>query len=75
MSKKKPSKKVVQVVQAPPKPVVHGNVFATFMQEAQSLGNEVAARRELQNEVAKFLAEKELAEEFEIWRKERAPKS
>lgn len=74
MSKKKPSKKPAQVIQAPPKPVVHGNVFATFMQEAQSIGNEVEARRALQNEVAKFLAEKNLAEEFEAWRKERAPK-
>lgn len=71
MSKKKHPNPPVKLVQENP-PVRMGNVFATFLREAQSIGNEVEARRALQNEVAAFLNEKGLADEFEAWRAARA---
>jgi hypothetical protein len=73
MSKKKrpnkPSTKTA-AVSAPP-PVTQGNVFATFLQEAQSIGNECMARRTMQGRVAVFLEMKGLVAEFEAWNKER----
>ena len=55
-----------------PKTVVAGDVFQTFIQEAQQLAMELNARRVWGNDVGKFLAEKSLIEEFEAWRKARA---
>jgi hypothetical protein len=78
MAKKKKTKRPIpppmktEVPQPAPQPIVYGNVFATFMKEAQSIGSEIEARRALQNEVAAFLAEKGLVDEFEAWRKARA---
>lgn len=70
MSKKKrPNPPIVQPENPP---VRMGNVFATFLREAQMIGNEVDARRELQNDVAMFLKEKGLVDEFEKWRAAKA---
>lgn len=76
MSKKKsPNKAPVNqnAAQTPaaPVPVTQGNVFATFIEEARSIGAEVTARRALHNEVAAFLQSKGLIEEFEAFRKAR----
>lgn len=54
---------------AAPQPVMPGDVFAHFIREAQSIGNEVMSRRQVHADVAEFLAMKNLAEEFETWRK------
>ena len=54
-----------------PSPVTAGNVFATFMREAQSIGNEVEARRAFDTEVSVYLKEKSLVDDFEGWRKAR----
>lgn len=53
---------------AGPLPVLHGNVFATFLQEAQSVGNEVVARREYDSDVAEYLTQKGLMQEWTAWR-------
>ena len=50
-------------------PVVHGEAFATFLKEAQSLGNEVVARRAFAGEVAAYLRAKGFVDDFEAWRK------
>ena len=71
MAKKKRSSPAPK--QPAPPAVTQGNVFATFLQEAQSIGNEVQARRAFQNEVGAFLAEKGLIDEFEAWRRARQP--
>jgi hypothetical protein len=63
--KKRPSKAPQKIMVKPP--VLQGNVFATFLQEAQSIGNEVEARRKMQNEMGAFLAEKGLVDEFNAW--------
>ena len=55
-------------------PVVHGEAFATFLKEAQSLGNEVVARRAFADEVSGYLREKGLVEDFEGWRTTRSGK-
>jgi urease alpha subunit len=52
-----------------PQPVVYGNVFATFLDEATKIGNEVMARRQTERDVADFLKMKNLIEEFDAWRK------
>lgn len=57
-----------------PQPVTQGNVFATFIKEAQILGNEIEARRAFDREVGVFLAERDLVPEFEKWREARKPK-
>jgi hypothetical protein len=80
MSKKnRPSKAPARTAQnAPvPKPVVHGDVFRTFVAEAQSIGNEVVARREYDADVVEYLKEKGLFEEWARWRaaKHDAPQS
>ncbi len=72
MSKKKRPKKPLA---APPQvPVMHGKLFATFLQEASSIGNECEARRAFDREVGLFLAERGLTAEFEAWRQARAPR-
>lgn len=48
--------------------VTQGNVFATFVHEAQQIGQEVVARRAFDDDVSEFLKEKGLVEEFEAWR-------
>lgn len=47
------------------------DVFATFVHQAASLGNEVAARRAFDEDVAAFLKERDLIDDFEAFRKER----
>lgn len=47
------------------------DVFATFVHQAASLGNEVAARRAFDEDVAAFLKQRDLIEDFEAFRKER----
>lgn len=44
-----------------------GNVFASFVHEAQSIANEVVARRRFSADVADYLNEKGIAEEFALW--------
>lgn len=68
--KKIEASKTTPVPPAPP-PVTEGNVFARFLHEAQSIGNEVVARRALQGEIAAFLAQKGLVAEFEAFREAR----
>lgn len=59
-----------------PSPVLHGDVFHTFISEAQSLGNEVAARRAFDMDVCEYLSQQGLADAFEVWRAaKRAPKN
>lgn len=71
--KNRPNQKKQQPQTAPgPQPVVHGQAFAAFMREAQSIGNEVEARRAFDNEVGVYLKEKGLVDDFEGWRKARA---
>jgi hypothetical protein len=71
MSKKKrPNKVPTRTAQnaAVPRPVVHGDAFRTFIAEAQSIGNEVAARREYDADVVEYLEEKGLFEDWARWR-------
>ena len=51
----------------PPVPVRQGDVFATFIHEATSLGNEVVARREQGVFFREYLAERNLTADFEAW--------
>jgi hypothetical protein len=53
---------------AVPAPVLHGDAFHTFIAEAQSIGNEVAARRAFDRDVGEFLEEQGLRASFEAWR-------
>lgn len=69
--KKSPKLRTVTAVPQQAPAVTQGNVFATFLQEATSLGNEVMARRALQNEIGAFLAQKGLVDEFEAFRNAR----
>lgn len=73
MSKKKrPDKAPVP----PPAPVMHGDVFRTFVAEAQSIGNEVVARRAFDNDVGEYLESKGLRSDFDAWRaKKHMPKT
>ncbi len=48
-------------------PVLHGDCFRTFLDEARSIGNEVASRRVYDADVAAYLTEKGLVEEFSAW--------
>jgi len=50
-----------------PRPVVHGDCFRTFIAEAQSIGNEVVARREYDADVVEYLKEKGLFEDWARW--------
>ncbi len=61
-------------VPPPPQPVVHGDCFAAFMNEAMSINNEIVARREFDREVVLFLNEKGLLVEWEAWRTEQKAK-
>lgn len=51
-----------------PSPVLHGNAFHTFVAEAQSIGNEVAARRLFDADVVEYITLKGLSADFEAWR-------
>ncbi len=63
-------KKPVKAPQHPPQTPVHnGDVFATFLREAQSIGNEVVARREYDAHIVEFLEEKKLSAEWAQWLK------
>jgi len=72
--KNRPNKqKTMQKVAAPviimhQTPVTHGDVFATFLDEARNIGNEVSARRAHDAEIAEFLQVKGLTAEFEAFR-------
>lgn len=70
MSKKKPPY-IVPVVKPAAEPVVKGDCFRTFLAEAQSIGNEVAARRAFDADVSEYMAERELTSDFEAWRAKR----
>lgn len=50
-------------------PVLHGRAFTTFIEEAMSLGNEVTVRRAYDADVAEYLKQKGLLEEWDAWRK------
>lgn len=75
MKRKKSPNKAPQ--QAPQKtPVMNGDCFVTFIHEAQSIGNEVVARREFCSDVVEFLGTKGLVDEWARWREaKRAPRS
>lgn len=53
-------------------PCLQGDVFATFIDEASKIGNEVAARRRFDAQVSAYLKEKGLVEDFEAWRLKRS---
>ena len=60
---------------AGPLPVLNGNCFATFIDEARSIGNEVAARRQFDADIMEYLKQKSLLEEWSAWYDaRRAPK-
>jgi hypothetical protein len=65
MSKSKNKHKAIVPERAP---VMQGDCFATFLREAQSIGNEVVARRAYDADVGEYLAEKGLLEDFAAWR-------
>ena len=65
MKRKKSPNKAQQMPQKVP--VMCGDVFATFLHEAQSLGNEVVARRKFDEDVVAFLKEKGLFAEWQAW--------
>ena len=64
--KKRPNK--VQAPAAPVMPVLHGDCFRTFLDEARSIGSEVMARREYDADVVEYLKQKGLFEEWGRWR-------
>lgn len=74
---KRPQKPApVQPQKVGPLPVVHGDCFRTFLDEARSIGNEVQARREFDADVAEYLQQKGLMDEWSKWREEKhAPKT
>jgi hypothetical protein len=49
-------------------PVLVKDVFATFLDVARSIGNEVQARRGFADEIGAYLAEKKLVDDFNGWR-------
>lgn len=56
-------------------PVVHGDCFRTFLDEARSIGNEVVARRQFDADVVEYLTQKGLFDEWSKWREAKhAPK-
>jgi hypothetical protein len=64
MKKKKSPNKVP----APAKnPVLHGDTFRAFIDEARSIGNEVAARRQLHADMMEFLGELGYVESWDAW--------
>lgn len=75
MSKKKRPNQATPAQRPTALPVLHGNVFSTFVSEAQSLGNEVMARREYDADVVEYLSQKGLMDEWSKWREaKRAPR-
>lgn len=56
----------------PPKFVEGKDVFATFIAQADMMGQEVAARRAFDEDVSAFLKERKLVEDFDSFRKARA---
>ena len=77
MAKKKHPNSVpaTQRAAAQPLPVVHGDCFRTFLDEARSIGNECTARREYDADVVEYLQQKGLMDEWAAWREaKRAPK-
>lgn len=56
-----------------PAPVLHGDAFHSFIREATSIGNEVAARRAFDAEVSEYLGAKGLADDFNAWRAAKRP--
>ena len=74
MSKKKRPNQKTAVVKPDPllQPVLGKDIFATFLATAQSIGNEVVARRAFQDELGAYLAEKSLVDDFNAWRERRA---
>lgn len=75
--KKRPVQKTVKIAAAAPvptPPVVHGDCFRAFIDEARSIGNECMARREYDNDVVEYLKQKGLFEDWATWREaKRAP--
>lgn len=63
------TKRPLKAVPTPPSPVLQGDCFRTFLDEARSIGNEVVARRAFAAEIGEYLAKKGLVEDFEAWRK------
>lgn len=55
-------------------PVLVKDVFATFLDVARSIGNEVQARRAFDSEVGVYVTEKGLVDDFNAWREARAAK-
>lgn len=49
-------------------PVLHGDTFRSFLDEARSIGNEVVARREYDADVVEYLTQKGQMEEWTKWR-------
>ena len=68
--KKRPNKAPAQ-----PPHVMQGDVFRTFLYEAQSIGNECTARRAFDADVIEYLKEKGLLEDWTAWREARKPKA
>lgn len=70
MSKKKRPNKAPShpTPSSQPLPVVHGDCFRTFLDEARSIGNEVVARREFCADVVEYLQQKGLFDEWSEWR-------
>ena len=72
MSKKNRPSKVLAKTPVPtapaPRPVTHGDAFRTFLAEATSIGNEVAARRSFDRDVGEYLESKALTADFNAWR-------
>lgn len=74
--KNRPNTVQPQKPSAGPLPVLHGQAFVTFLDEARSIGNEVTARRAFDADVAEYLKQKGLIEEFQAWREQKnAPKT
>lgn len=68
MSKKnRPAKVPVKTAPTTAQPVMHGDAFRTFLHEATSLGNEVAARRSFDRDVGEYLGLKGLTDDFNAW--------
>jgi hypothetical protein len=56
--------------------VLHGDCFHTFVAEATSLGNEVVARRQYDEDVVEYLQSKGLFDDWSAWRAaKRTPKT
>lgn len=65
---KQPAKLGPQPASVQPQPITYGNVFAAFVQEAQSIGNEIDSRRRFGKDVEDYLKVKGLVDDFVAWR-------